>query len=97
VSFITNILLKIYLSGEVEQEVIVRACSTRGFKGNTWRLFVGVSESKRPPETFRLRRGVDIRVDFIGVVRSFKGSIGLAQDRGKWRSLVNAVKNVRVP
>jgi hypothetical protein len=42
--------------------------------------------------------GVDnIRMDVVEVGRAGVDSIGLAQDRDRWRALVNSVLNLRVP
>jgi hypothetical protein len=44
------------------------------------------------------RRWVDnIRKDLVEVGWSDVDSIGLAQDRDRWRALVNSVLNLRVP
>jgi hypothetical protein len=43
-------------------------------------------------------RWVDnIKVDFLEIGWGGVDCIGLAQDRDKWRALVNAVMNLRVP
>jgi hypothetical protein len=60
-------------------------------------LLVGKPEQKRSLGRPRRRWGDNIEMD-LGEVRSGAvDSIGLAQDREKWRALVNAVMHLRVP
>jgi hypothetical protein len=68
-----------------------------GEKRNACRLLVGKPEGRRL--LGRPRRGwVDnIRMDLLEVVWGDVDWIGLAQDRDRWRALVNSVLNVRVP
>ena len=62
-----------------------------------YRVWLGKSEGKRPLER-RRRRWVDnIRTDLQEVGRGYMDWIGLAQDRDRWRTLVSAVMNLRVP
>jgi hypothetical protein len=66
-----------------------------GEKRNAYRLSVGKPEEKRP-----LRRPRHRWVDNIDPLEIGWGGvdwIGLAQDRDKWRALVNAVMNLQVP
>jgi hypothetical protein len=64
---------------------------------NIYRLLVGKSEGKRPLER-PTRRWVDnIRMDLVGVGWGDVDWIGLAQDRNRWRDLVNSVLNLPVP
>jgi hypothetical protein len=68
-----------------------------GEKRNTYRLLVGKLEGKRP-----LGRPRRTWVDNIKIDLGEKGWgdvdwIGLAQDRNRWRALVNLVLNLRVP
>ena len=57
------------------------------------RVLVGKPEGKRPR-----RRWVDnIRMDLQEVGCGYMDWIGLAQDRDRWRMLVSAVMNLRVP
>jgi hypothetical protein len=64
-----------------------------GEKKNAYRLFVGKPEGKRPR-----RRWVNIiRMDLGEVGWGDVDWIGLAQDRNRWRALVNSVLNLRVP
>jgi hypothetical protein len=74
-----------------------RPCSTNGEKMNAVRLFLGKPEGKRPLR--RPRRGwVDnIRMDLGEVGWGDVDWIGLAQDRNRWKALVNSVFNLRVP
>jgi hypothetical protein len=70
-----------------------------GEKINAYRLLVGKPEGKRPLGRPRhTRRWVDnIKMDLLEIGWGSVDWIGLAQDRDKWRALVNAVMNLRVP
>jgi hypothetical protein len=57
---------------------------------------VGKPEGKRPLVRPR-RRWVAVKVDILEIGWGGVDSIGLAQDRDKWRALANAVSNLRVP
>jgi hypothetical protein len=68
-----------------------------GEKRNAYRLLVGKPERKRPLGR-PTRRWVDnIRINFGEVEWGDVDRIGLAQDRNRWRALVNSVLNLRVP
>jgi hypothetical protein len=68
-----------------------------GEKRNAYRLLVGKSEGKRPPGRSRRRWVDNIKMDLLEIGWSGVDWIGLAQDRDKWRDLVSAVMNLRVP
>jgi hypothetical protein len=72
------------------------ACSTNGQK-NTYRFLVGKPEGKRPLGRPRHRRVDNIKMDPAETACGFVEWFGLAQDRYKWRAVVNAVMNFRVP
>jgi hypothetical protein len=61
-----------------------------------WGL-VGKSEGKRPLETPRRRWEDNIKIDVQGVGCGGMDWIELAQDRDRWRAIVNEVLNLRVP
>ena len=62
-----------------------------------YRVLVGKPEGKSPLERPR-RRWVDhIRMHLWEVGCVYVYWIGLAQDRDRWRTLVRAVMNLRVP
>jgi len=61
-----------------------------------YRVLVGKLEGKRPMGRPR-RRWVDIRTDLQEVGCGYIDWIGLAQDRDRWRTLMSAVMNLRVP
>ena len=62
-----------------------------------YRFLVGKPAGKRPLGRPR-RRWVDyIRLDLQEVGCGYVDWIGLAQDRERWRTLVSAVMNLRVP
>jgi hypothetical protein len=68
-----------------------------GEKRNAYRLLVGKPEGKRPLGRPRHRWVDNIRIDLLEIDWGGVAWIGLAQDRDKWRALVNAVMNLRVP
>jgi hypothetical protein len=69
------------------------SCSTNGEKRNAYRLLVGKPEGKRPLGRLRRRWVDNIRMDLGEVGWGDVDWIGLAQDRNKWRVLVNSVLN----
>jgi hypothetical protein len=62
-----------------------------------YRVLVGKPEGKRPLERPRLRWVDNIGTDLREVGCGCVDWIGLAQDRDRWRALVSAVMNLRVP
>jgi hypothetical protein len=74
-----------------------RHVARMGEKKNAYRLLVGKPEGKRPLGR-PTRRWVDnIRMDLGKEGWGDVDWIGLAQDRNRWRALVNSVLNLRVP
>jgi hypothetical protein len=64
---------------------------------NAYSILVGKPEGKRPLGRPR-RRWVDtIKMDLREIGWDGMGWIYLAQDRDRWRALVNTVINLRVP
>jgi hypothetical protein len=68
-----------------------------GEKRNIYRLLVGKPEGKRPPEKQKHRWINNIKVDLLEIGLGVLDWIGLAQDRYRWRALVNVVMNLWVP
>jgi hypothetical protein len=68
-----------------------------GEKRNANWLLVGKPEGKRPLGRPRRRWVDNIKMDLLEIGWGGVDWIGLAQDRDKWRALVNAVMNLRVP
>jgi hypothetical protein len=69
-------------------------------KGEKWNVngfLVGKPEGKRPLGRPRCRRVDNIRMDLGEMGWGDVDWIGLAQDRNRWRALVNLVVNLRVP
>jgi len=60
-------------------------------------VLMGKPEGKRPMGRPRRRCVVNIRMDLQEVEFVCMDWIGLAQDRDRWRTLVSAVMNLRVP
>ena len=67
-----------------------------GEEMGVYRVLLGKPEGRRPLGRPR-RRWVDIRMGRQEVGCGFMDWIGLAQDRDRWRTLVSAVMNLRVP
>jgi hypothetical protein len=59
-------------------------------------LLVGKTEGRRPLRRSRRRWLDNIRVDLVEVGWGDVDWIDLAQDRDRWRALVNSVLNLRV-
>ena len=68
-----------------------------GEERGVYRVLVGKPEGNRPLERPRCRWVDNIRMDLQEVGCGYMDWIGLAQDRDRWRTLVSAVMNLRVP
>jgi hypothetical protein len=60
-------------------------------------VIVGKPEGKGPLERPRRRWMDNIKTGLLEIRLSVVGRIGLAQDRYRWRALVNSIMNLRVP
>jgi hypothetical protein len=67
-----------------------------GEKKNVYRLLVGKPEGKRPLGRPRRRWMDNIKMNPLEMGMNVVDWIGLAQDRYRWRALVNSVMNLRV-
>ena len=72
---------------------VARMGEERGCIGSWW----GKPEGKRPLGRPRRRWVDNIRMDIQEVGCGYMDWIGMAQDRDRWRTLVSAVMNLRVP
>jgi hypothetical protein len=68
-----------------------------GEKRNACRLLVGKSEGKRPLGRPRRMWTDNVKMELGEVEWGDMDWIGLAQDRGRWRALVNSVRNLWGP
>ena len=66
-------------------------------KREAYSILVGKPEGKRPLGRPRYRWVDNIKMDLKEVGCGYLDWIGLAQDRDRWRTLVSAVMNLRVP
>jgi len=62
-----------------------------------YRVLVGEPEVRRPLGRPRRRWADNIRTNVQEVGCLYMDRIGLVQDRDRWRMLVSAVMNLRVP
>jgi hypothetical protein len=67
-----------------------------GKKRNMYRLLVRKPEGKRPLGRLRCRWIDNIKMDLLEIRLRVVDWIGLAEDRCRWRALVNAVMNLLV-
>jgi hypothetical protein len=68
-----------------------------GVKRKMYRLLVGKPDGRRPLGRPRHRWIDNIKTDLLEIRLNVVDWIGLAQDRYRWRALVNSVMYLRVP
>jgi hypothetical protein len=68
---------------------------TNGERRKVYMLLIRKPEGKRPLGRPRRRWMDNINMDLLEIRFSFVDWIGLAQDRCRWRALVNSVMNLR--
>ena len=68
-----------------------------GEEKGAYSVLVGKPEGMRPMGRPRRRRMDNIRIDLQELGCGYVDCIVLAQDRDRWRTLVSAVMNLRVP
>jgi len=68
-----------------------------GERRGIYRALVGKPEGKRPLGRPRHRWEDNIKMDLQEMVWGSMDWIMLAQDRDRWRALVNAIMNLQIP
>jgi hypothetical protein len=68
-----------------------------GENRNAYRILTGKPEGRRPLGRPRRRRLNNIKIDLRDLEWDGMNWIDVAQDRDKWRPLVNTVMNLRGP
>jgi hypothetical protein len=68
-----------------------------GERRGAYRALVGKPEGRRPLGRPRRRWEDNIKMDLREIGWGGKDWINLAEERDRWRALVNAVMNLRVP
>jgi hypothetical protein len=84
-------------NNEVVEGEMGGACSTNEGEEERVRLLVGKPEGRRSLGRPRRRWLDNTRMDLVEVGWDDLDRIGLAQDRDRWKALVNSVLNLLVP
>jgi hypothetical protein len=91
------VLLTQYCSGDQIENETGGACSTYGESTGVYRVLVGKPGGKRPLGRPGCRWENNIKMDLQEMGCDGMDWIDVAQDRDRWRALVNAVMNLRFP
>jgi hypothetical protein len=67
------------------------------YRGFVYRILLGKPEGKRPLGRPRRKWKDNIKMDFQEMECEGMDWIDLTRDRDRWRALVNAIKNIRIP
>ena len=93
-----GLLLTQYCAGDkIEKNEMGWDVALMGEERGVYRVLVGKPERRRPQGRPRRRWVDNIRMDLQDVGCGCMDWIGLVQDRDRWRTLVSAVMNLRVP
>ena len=90
-------LTKYYSGDQIKKNEMGGACSTYGERQGVYRALVGKREGKRLLGRPSRRWEDNIKMDLQEVGCGGMDWSAVTQDRGRWRDLVNAVMNLRVP
>jgi hypothetical protein len=85
------------LSDQIKKTEMGRTCGTYGERRGAYRALMGKPEGRRPLGRPRRRWGNNIKMDLREVGWGDMDWINLAQDRDRWRDLVNVAMNFQVP
>jgi hypothetical protein len=86
-----------YSDGEFEKNEMGWACSTMGERRGTYRVLMRKPEGKIRRGRPRRRLDDNIKMDLQEVGCGSMYWIELGQNRERWRTLVNTVRNLQVP
>ena len=92
-----NEVLWQHAADKIENNEMGWACGAYGRGEGVYRVLVGKPEVRRPLGRPRRRWVDNIRMDLREMGFGYMDWIGPAQDRHRWRTLVSAVMNLRVP
>jgi hypothetical protein len=91
------VLTQYFSCDKIEKNEMGGACSAYRERRDIYKILVGKSEGKGPLGRSRRRWKDHIKMDFQDVGYGDMNWINLAQYRDRWRALVNAVMNFRIP
>jgi hypothetical protein len=92
-----NLFTNYHSGDQIKKTEVDRACSKYRERRGAYRVSVGKSEGSRSLERPRHRWEDDIKISLRELGWGSMDWIDLGQDRDRWRAVVNAVMNLRVP
>jgi hypothetical protein len=96
-TFISDFITKYYSGDQIKKNEMAGHVARMGEGRGAYRILVERPEGRRPFGRPRRRWEDNIKIHLQDVGWEGMDWIGMAQDRDRWRALVNAVMNLRVP
>jgi hypothetical protein len=86
-----------FITDQVKEDEMCRACSTNEEKRNAYRILVGKPDGRRTLGRPKRKWVDNIKIHLREIGWGTMDWIDLAQERDQWRALVNTAINFHIP